>query len=206
MIENGVKMESLKQIIAKNICDLRKENKITQLELAEKLHYSDKAVSKWERAESLPEITVLKEIADMFKVNVDYLLEPEHKANDAPCKEIDKRNKRNRTLITCISIMLVWFVATLAFVNVDIIFQTTFIHYVFFIYSVPASIIIWLVFNTLWFNKRLNFFIISILIWAVLFAIFLTIMFTLNFNIWLIFLIGIPGQIIILLWAGIKTK
>lgn len=199
-------MQDLKQIIAKNICNLRKENKITQLELAERLHYSDKAISKWERAESLPEITILKEIADMFKVDVDYLLEAEHEEKEIVSKEITKRNKRNRTLITCMSVMTVWFVATLAFVNIDIIFKASFINYMFYIYAVPASIIVWLVFNTLWFNKRLNFFIISTLIWSVLASIFVTIMLTLNFNIWLIFLIGIPGQIIILLWAGIKTK
>lgn len=199
-------MQDLKQIIAKNICNLRKENKITQLELAERLHYSDKAISKWERAESLPEITILKEIADMFKVDVDYLLEAEHEEKKIVSKEITKRNKRNRTLITCMSVMTVWFVATLAFVNIDIIFKASFINYMFYIYAVPASIIVWLVFNTLWFNKRLNFFIISTLIWSVLASIFVTIMLTLNFNIWLIFLIGIPGQIIILLWAGIKTK
>lgn len=199
-------MEDLKQIIAKNISELRKEKGLTQFELAEQLHYSDKAISKWERAESLPEITVLKELADIFEVKVDYLLQQEHEKNDNNFKQISKRNTRNRKLITCISIMLVWFVATLAFVNVDIIFDPSFIHYMFYIYAVPASIIVWLVFNTLWFNKRLNFFIISTLIWSVLASLFLTIMLTLNFNIWLIFLIGIPGQIIVLLWAGIKTK
>lgn len=199
-------MEDLKQIIAKNISDLRKMKGITQFELAEQLHYSDKAISKWERAESLPEITVLKELADIFEIKVDYLLQPEHEKNEDNLKQISKRNTRNRKLITCISIMLVWFVATLAFVNVDIIFNPSFIHCMFYIYAVPASIIVWLVFNTLWFNKRLNFFIISTLIWSVLASLFLTIMLTLNFNIWLIFLIGIPGQIIVLLWAGIKTK
>ena len=199
-------MEDLKQIIAKNISELRKEKGLTQFELAEQLHYSDKAISKWERAESLPEITVLKELADIFEVKVDYLLQQEHEKKDDNFKQMSKRNTRNRKLITCISIMLVWFVATLAFVNVDIIFDPSFIHYMFYIYAVPASIIVWLVFNTLWFNKRLNFFIISTLIWSVLASLFLTIMLTLNFNIWLIFLIGIPGQIIVLLWAGIKTK
>ena len=69
-------MEDLKHIIAKNICDLRTAKGMTQLELAEKLNYSDKAVSKWERGESVPDITVLKEIADLFDVTLDYLVEP----------------------------------------------------------------------------------------------------------------------------------
>lgn len=69
-------MEDLKAVIAKNITELRKENKLTQLELAEKLNYSDKSVSKWERGESIPDVIVLKELADLFGVSVDYMLKP----------------------------------------------------------------------------------------------------------------------------------
>ena len=72
-------MEDLKSIIAKNITDLRLKNGYTQIQLASILNYSDKAVSKWERAESIPDITVLKEIADLFNVTVDYLLNLDHK-------------------------------------------------------------------------------------------------------------------------------
>ena len=61
-------MEDLREIIAKNIADLRREQNLTQAELAARLNYSDKAVSKWERGESMPDITVLKEIADLFSV------------------------------------------------------------------------------------------------------------------------------------------
>ena len=62
-----------KSIIANNIIELRKSKKWTQIELAEKLNYSDKAISKWERAESLPDVTVLQQIAALFSVSVDYL-------------------------------------------------------------------------------------------------------------------------------------
>ena len=67
-------MENLKHLIALNIAALRRAQGMTQITLAEKLHYSDKAISKWERGESLPDISVLKEIADLFGVTVDYLL------------------------------------------------------------------------------------------------------------------------------------
>ena len=63
-------MEDLKDIISKNIIKFRKLSGLTQGELAEKLNYSDKAVSKWERSESLPDIVVLKQIADVFEVSV----------------------------------------------------------------------------------------------------------------------------------------
>ena len=71
-------MEDLKVTIAKNIQTLRKNTGLTQSGLAERLNYSDKAVSKWERGESLPDIAVLKEIADLFGVSVDYLLSDSH--------------------------------------------------------------------------------------------------------------------------------
>jgi len=72
-------VQDLKNVIAKNIIRLRQNAKMTQIELAERLSYSDKAISKWERAESMPDITVLKVIADLFEVPLDYLVteEPE---------------------------------------------------------------------------------------------------------------------------------
>ena len=55
-------MEDLKQIFAENLSALRKKKGWTQMELAERLHYSDKAVSKWERGESLPDVVILKPV------------------------------------------------------------------------------------------------------------------------------------------------
>jgi transcriptional regulator with XRE-family HTH domain len=75
-------MSDLKTIIARNIIELRRKNNMTQLELAEKLNYTDKAVSKWERGESLPDIAVLKTIADMFGVGLDYLVSEDHSGTE----------------------------------------------------------------------------------------------------------------------------
>ena len=74
-------MNDLKQIIASNISKLRKQKKLTQLEFAKALNYSDKAISKWERAESIPDIIILKQIADLFGVTVDYIIN-EHTDNE----------------------------------------------------------------------------------------------------------------------------
>ncbi len=75
-------MDDLKRIIAKNIVELRKSMNWTQDEFSEKLNYSDKAVSKWERAESIPDVIVLKKIVDLFNVKIDYLFEPDHKEKE----------------------------------------------------------------------------------------------------------------------------
>ena len=61
-------MEDIKSIVAENIASLRQAHGMTQLELAEKLNYSDKTISKWERAESSPDISVLAEMAALFGV------------------------------------------------------------------------------------------------------------------------------------------
>ena len=67
-------MEDLKQIVAKNITELRTAQNLTQAELGEKLNYSDKSISKWERGEAIPDVRVLKEMGGIFGVTVDYLI------------------------------------------------------------------------------------------------------------------------------------
>ena len=197
-------MEDLKAIIAKNITELRKKNNMTQIELAEKINYSDKAVSKWERGESVPDISVLKQIADMFSVTVDYLINEEHIKEEEETRHYTGRRLRNRMLITAISITLVWFVAIFIYSNVDLVVSGK-PHWLTFLYAVPASMIVWLVFNTIWFNRRRNFLIISLLMWSAL-ACFYISMQVFGFDLWLFFLLGIPGQIIIILWSGLRSK
>ena len=80
-------MDELKSVVAENLKALRTTAGLTQGELAERLNYSDKAVSKWERGESLPDVQVLKQLADMYGVGVDYLLSSDHKTdNNAACR------------------------------------------------------------------------------------------------------------------------
>ena len=93
-------MKDLREIIAKNICALRTEANMTQLGLAELLNYSDKAVSKWERGEALPDVLVLKAIADHFGVSVDYLLTDEHREGEYSSRAVIKARKTRRAVIT----------------------------------------------------------------------------------------------------------
>ena len=196
-------MKELKLIIADNISDLRKKKCMTQAELAEKLSYTDKAVSKWERGESVPDIVVLKSIADLFGVSLDYLVSEYHEKENTK-NTYDRTQKNNHVAITIISIFLVLLVATLLFVilnssgSLDASFLT-------FMYAIPVAFIVWLVLNTLWFNRRRNFVIISFLMWTVLFAIYVTLLFC-GINFWQLFLLGIPGQAIIICWSFIKSK
>ncbi len=202
-------MESIKNAIAKNLSELRKLKNLTQADLAEKLNYSDKAVSKWERAESVPDIAVLKAIADIFGVTVDYLITEEHDDPVALRKKVSRRKQRNRTLITGISVLLVWFLATFAFVNADLLSSVgRQLSALSFVYAVPVSCIVWLVFNSIWFNKRRNFLIITVLMWSALVSLVLSfyVFGIFGSEVWKLLFIGIPAQIIVAMWSGIKIK
>ncbi len=202
-------MEDIKSIIAKNISELRVSHSMTQLELAEKLHYSDKAVSKWERGESAPEIATLKAIAELFEVSVDYLVQSEHKKEETAALEVgayiaNKRKVKKHSIITAMSILLVWFVFTFIYVVIDVASPSAHAHWLCFIYAVPVFAIVWLVFNSIWFNRRRNYLIISLLTWSALVSIHLSVL-AFGANIWQIYILGIPGQIVILLWSLMRT-
>lgn len=201
--------EQLKSIIAGNIADLRRAHKMTQLDLAEKLNYTDKAISKWERGESIPDVLVLKSIADLFGVTVDYLLEEVHaepvQENTLDAEEEKRHHSiRARGFVTGMSVLLVWLVATVVFVIFDMVPEGVTAHWIIFVYAVPASMILWLVMNSIWFNRRRNYPIISLLMWAVLASVYISVWQFAMYNAWIIFMLGIPGQAIIVMWSRLK--
>lgn len=194
-------MTDYKRIIANNISDLRKAVPLTQAELAEKLNYSDKAVSKWERGESIPDVIILKQIADLFGVTVDYLLEEEHDYSSVT-QSVPFQKKQKHLIITALSCSLVFLIATVFFSVLGITTELSRL-WLAYVYCVPICSILLIVFNSIWGKKRLNYFFISLLVWSFLASVYLTVG---NYQNWLIFIIGVPGQVIILLWACIKAK
>lgn len=195
-------MDELRSIFAENVAALRRAAGMTQLQMAERLNYSDKAISKWERGESIPDVAMLKAVADLFSVPVDYLLEREHKKEPEVKQTIGQRI-RDHGFITGISVLLVWLIATIGFVITDIVVEGTVKQWLAFVYAVPLSTVVWLVFNSIWFNKRRNFLIVSLLMWSVLAAIFVSFL-VFGTNIWQVFILGVPGQFIILMWSRIR--
>lgn len=187
----------LKHIIAKNIAKVRRAGGMTQLQLAEKLSYSDKAVSKWESGASLPDIIVLKQIADLFGVSVDSLLS-ENYGKEVPALP----RGRVHFIISVLSVMLVWLIATVVFVTLAIAKVAGPI-WLAFLWAVPVSLVVALVMNSVWGNTRLNYLIISALMWTFLACVYLS---CLKYNLWLIFVCGIPGQAIISLWSTMNKK
>ena len=246
-------LKDYKPIISKNILELRVSQRMTQAELAEKLHYSDKAVSKWERGESLPDIAVLAEVAGIFGVTLDDLIrdreeeerkaaeeaaavqggtgQPEEAMNEEPpaaehhvsgqdqdpagaensnlyikrFETLQKQKKFRHAVLTVTGIILVWLVAYMAFTIVRGTLSSSRWNWLIFIYALPCSGIVWLIFNSIWFKKGRNYLILSLLMWSILAAIELTaLMF--GKNLWPMLLAGIPMQIIFFIWSMLGRK
>lgn len=211
-------MADLKQTVAHNLTQLRKERHLTQIQLAELIHYSDKAVSKWERGESLPDLAVLKQLADYYGVTLDALVseqgaEPISSAastnkssasddNANAAQTAKPYTTKNRIVIAGMAIVLVWLIATTIFVILDILVPNMEYSPMMFIYAIPLTAIVWLVFNSIWFNRRVNYLIITILVWTTLAALFVTFW---SYQPWQLFFIGIPAQIIIWLWSRLRS-
>ena len=182
----------IKDNLAKNLMLYRKAKGLTQLELAEKLNYSDKAVSKWERGESVPDLAVLKQLADFYGVKIDTLIAEPKKA----VLNSDKLSKKRVAIFLC-SIGLVWLVAVLSYAMINLIFPSITHTWLSFFYALPITFIILLIFTAVWKKPWVNTVAISLVIWSTLLAIFLTLLVALPTppaNLWMLFLIGVPAQ------------
>lgn len=192
--------ENLKELIGKNIAEYRKLSNISQMELAEKLNYSDKAVSKWERGESLPDVIVLKQIADIFGVTVNDLLG----YKDAKKKKLDiKKIVQNKKLLLSLSVGLVWLVATVIFVFLQLFDVLTSYNWLFFVYAISASAIVSMIFFIRWKKPIALTIAESVLIWSIAISICLSIQYP---RIWLLLIIVLPLQILTILWNWFWTK
>lgn len=199
--------EKVKARIGANIAYYRKKTGMTQAGLGERLNYSDKAVSKWERGDSIPDVLTLMQIASLFEVTVDALLGDVNALPENPSKleramtqvsEKALRRKANKNIILALTTTLVWFVALLVFV----ILSTLNIAHsgLAFLYAVPANAIVLLSLRSAWRDFRWNKALISTIMWGSLASIYASIFAFVDFNAWKILLLGIPGQVAIFLW------
>ena len=200
-------LENLKDRIGTNIAVQRKRAGLTQAGLAEKLNYSDKAVSKWERGESMPDVLTLMQVAEQFEISVNELLEDPNQLPGNPGKlekamtqvsEKALKRKANKNVILGLSTTLVWFIALLIFVVISS-FDLPY-SWISFFYAVPITAIVLLSLRSAWQDFRWNRALISIIVWGFLLSIYLTFLVFLRFNMWKLFLLGIPGEIAIFLW------
>lgn len=197
-------MEELKIIIGENLVRLRRGAGMTQTQLADKLGYTDKAVSKWECGDAVPDIWVLTRVAQEFGVTVDDLLT----VHEAPAEEETvQRMPRRRAIITVLAALLVWLIATVAFVISSIVAPQLHYTWLLFIYAIPLSALVIFILSCVWGHLIPHYIFLSVLLWGTILSVFLSFTFLLPVHsIWMVFLIGIPGQTIIILWPAIRRR
>lgn len=198
----------LNEKIAKNLAYYRKKAGFTQAELAEKINYSDKSISKWESGNGIPDVYTLVQLSKLYEVSLNELV-----GEDVPQQLPTKPQipLRLRILIMLLSSGIIWLVAILSFVILEIVFSEGGPWWLTYLYAVVANSILLIVFASIWKLRLLNFFSVSVLIWSGLASLYLTIQQCL----WLIsgnygklgflFLLGIPLQILEILWTFFRS-
>ena len=184
--------KEIKTNFAKNLIYYRKKLGLTQLQLANKLNYSDKAISKWENGDTLPDIVVFSCIADFFKISVNDLIKK-------PTVDENKTivSTKSRALIIILACGLVWLACTLVFfalfmfTNLDRIWLT-------FILAIPATFVVLVVFSSLWYKEIFQCISTSGLIWSS--ALSISLCFFRYSSSWFIYIVAGLLQILFILW------
>lgn len=212
--------EVLKRQIAGNIVLFRKRAGLTQAELAQRINYSDKAVSKWERAEALPDVLTLALLAEAVGVGVEQFIchnpsvsgtKTEQVPPDALTdgdmprnKSTEKHLTQKRRIIAALVSVLVWFVALVAYQVLSDAHLPG--YWVGFLAAIPVNAIVLLSLLSAWRYYQMNQVLISVMMWGCLILLFCLLWAYLHLCLPKLFLFGIPGQLAIYLWFRMLKK
>lgn len=198
-------MNKLRDIIAANLIFLRKKNNFTQQELASKINYSDNAISRWERGEVIPTIETLEILAAFYGINVQDLLDTQFvSSHDKPQSGLVLK----RVFIVLFSISIVWFIALISYIYIDM-FKESFggnanNAWLLFIAALPVSTLVGVFYNRMWGTKLLDLISWSLFAWTLLTTIYLYFLVVTSQYFWLIFILGVPAQVALILWYFIR--
>ena len=194
-------MRDVKGIVAKNLTMLRKNKGMTQAELAAQFNYSDKAVSRWEHGDTLPDINVLCELCEFYGITMNDLVNEECKI-----EEIDTVQAKNirtyRIWLGILTAAVVWLFSTLWFAYSQIAYQKG--YWIAFIWAIPVSCAVMLYVCRGVFGWITKFVLVSVGVWATITSMYLHVYISDNANLWMVFLIGIPVQALAFLWQKMK--
>ena len=200
-------MENCNEInakIAQNLAFYRKRAGLTQAGLAEKINYSDKSVSKWEQGNGIPDVYILLQLAKLYKVSLNELVGesvPEYKQKAQPTTGI-------KLLIMLLSSGIVWLLATCMFVALRLGNPNGTASWLVFLYAVLANAIVLLVYACIWHYRFVNFLCVSTIVWMAITCLYLTVTCLSSAPLtgfWCIYLIGIPLQVLEILWVFFRS-
>lgn len=196
------KEEKLRRNLANNLIHYRRESNLTQLQLAEKLNYSDKAISKWERAESVPDIYILHTLAELYSCSVDDLLSDRIK--------VKRSFYKNRFIISLMAVALVWLVAITIYMVWKMIGEsmnlTNVPYWITWLYAVMCSFIVAVIFSKIWGKRWHRFIFISGIIWSTGLVLFIHFVLATLPVPWLVWCICAAVQVLTFLWYSLIRK
>lgn len=195
-------MDDLKLIFAANLIRLRQEAGMTQAGLAEKINYSDKSVSKWERGEAIPDAYVLKALSDLFHVSIDDLLTEHDKWNKAGT-DLSRKVSYSQMFVILCSVAGITTLCLLEFIIVWAIVDR--LHWLVLYAALPLSLIDLLVMNSVWYKGKNNMYIVMALLLSVIIFFYLLAL-QYRFNFWQLLLVIIPAELIVYFAFHIKTR
>ncbi len=194
-------MEDIKEIISRNIASIRKKRKLTQVELSEKLNYSDKAISRWENGESLPDIETLYKLSEALEVPIAMFFEEnafeENVFKENECRKTN--NIPNKIVVTALSCIVVWLVATIIYFYVYMYSDIRF--WKVFIWAIPVTMLVLMYCNKNWGWPKIAIFLRSAVLWSLAVGIYCQF---LEYNIWIVFLLFALLQAIVIVGYFIK--
>ena len=193
-------MDDLKYTTASNIINLRQKAGMTQSELAGLINYSDKSVSKWERAEAVPDAYVLKKMSEIFGVTVDYLLSP-HDGWDQDPRQ--KKPLYSNQIIMLLSVTGVWMLALILFISLWMLGNLV---WIIFIYAILFSMLVLLVLNSVLEQGRHNYLIIGALILSIVASLYFSFLYFGKQNYWQLYLLLAPAWLVVFLTSRLRKR
>ena len=193
-------MKDVRPIISKNLTMLRKEKGLTQAELAEKLNYSDKAISRWENGDTLPDVNMLYELCEFYGITLNDLISEDCQSKKEAKKEYTKEMNTYKIWRSILSVSIVWLLVTLIFTYSLAISGSTKL-WILFVWAVPVSIIAFYVYGKSFLNSFSRFILSSCVMWTIIASMFVSLF---PHVFWQLFLIGVPVEVIIFLTYKMK--
>lgn len=194
-------MKELRYIVGENLYKLRKSKGLTQLQISKELNYSDKAISRWERGDAMPDLESLNKISIFYNVPLDYMVK-EHENIDEITElnnQQAKMEQSKRISIALLWVSVIWILVAVIYAYCEMFLNISL--WQVFVWGVPFSVFIFSVFNRRWNMIKQKYILHSIFLWTLLLSIYLQIM---SYNVWLIFIIGVPIQISLILLHSLK--
>ena len=183
----------IRTILAEKLAAYRKRAGMTQADLAEKLNYSDKSVSKWERGDGMPDLLVLCRLADLYSVPLDAFL------REGPLVRSAQEQKSRHIIITLLSLGLAIFVSAIAFFVCYL--AKVRVGWLAFVYAVPVCMILLVVFSHIWSKILWQALAVSLLDWSLCAAVYVSFVAISGIQgIEMIFMVAGVFQVLIILW------